>query len=765
MNNKTILVVDPDITMHRLIKSIVFNYGSSVFNAYNGKEGFSLISRLKPDLIIIEQNLPDIAGTEFVKVLRTRQIFSRVILLSSFFTKEILNVSSKLGIIQSIPKPPDTLLLQQWIIFALGQNPSVAEPSSQRSVQKVPISYRQPQVEPKPKNIQKNPKILAKLALREKIKEEKIKEEKIKGSSDFSESSSSQIGTDENTVLPKHDKNSNIEFYKKMSSRIERVLDGINSQGDMLIELGHSSLSKKDMLELKSSFCEFFEDESIKISEFDEIEAFLKKDEIIEKADSYYIFNISSDSMNVLMEMFPPVGGGKVIDESDVFKDIQRLGIVFGIDDQAIKRALNHCSFGTDQPWKGVIASGKLPFDGTDDRLVFHKKFQAAEQEKPDASRINFKNIINVCMVMPNDLIAEIERGIEGRNGIDIYGNEVLCKPGKKIELKAGENVTVDSFGCKFYSLIKGNMKFADSVISVSDYYLVDGDVDYSSGNIAYKGNVYIKGNVLDDFSVRADGDIIITGNVNAALVRATGDIKIYGGVVARDKGIVSSGGNVEIKFAEHAVIEANKNIIINRSSVFSNLYANARIIVKTGRLTGGNCFARDGIYINGDLGSNQGKTCVHVGNDFLSERQAENIKHEIKKRKDQLINLKQLMYSLKSNDCDLELLNEEEKSKIFSIFKKHREIQNVVAAFKERLDRLTDQALSDNFNFSAYIQARGELSRDTLIFFGTMQFLLKKDYNRVKIFFNKEKDDIETEDFKAEKIPDFINFDLPSEK
>jgi uncharacterized protein (DUF342 family)/CheY-like chemotaxis protein len=714
MNNKTILVVDPDITMHRLIKSI----------------GFSLISRLKPDLIIIEQNLPDIAGTEFVKVLRTRQIFSRVILLSSFFTKEILNVSSKLGIIQSIPKPPDTLLLQQWIIFALGQNPSVAEPSSQRSVQKVPISYRQPQVEPKPKNIQKNPKILAKLALREKIKEEKIKEEKIKGSSDFSESSSSQIGTDENTVLPKHDKNSNIEFYKKMSSRIERVLDGINSQGDMLIELGHS-----------------------------------KKDEIIEKADSYYIFNISSDSMNVLMEMFPPVGGGKVIDESDVFKDIQRLGIVFGIDDQAIKRALNHCSFGTDQPWKGVIASGKLPFDGTDDRLVFHKKFQAAEQEKPDASRINFKNIINVCMVMPNDLIAEIERGIEGRNGIDIYGNEVLCKPGKKIELKAGENVTVDSFGCKFYSLIKGNMKFADSVISVSDYYLVDGDVDYSSGNIAYKGNVYIKGNVLDDFSVRADGDIIITGNVNAALVRATGDIKIYGGVVARDKGIVSSGGNVEIKFAEHAVIEANKNIIINRSSVFSNLYANARIIVKTGRLTGGNCFARDGIYINGDLGSNQGKTCVHVGNDFLSERQAENIKHEIKKRKDQLINLKQLMYSLKSNDCDLELLNEEEKSKIFSIFKKHREIQNVVAAFKERLDRLTDQALSDNFNFSAYIQARGELSRDTLIFFGTMQFLLKKDYNRVKIFFNKEKDDIETEDFKAEKIPDFINFDLPSEK
>ena len=46
----------------------------------------------------------------------------------------------------------------------------------------------------------------------------------------------------------------------------------------------------------------------------------------------------------------------------------------------------------------------------------------------------------------------------------------------------------------------------------VSPVFQLNGDVDFSSGDIDFRGNVSINGNVTAGFKVRASGDIEVNG-------------------------------------------------------------------------------------------------------------------------------------------------------------------------------------------------------------------------------------------------------------
>jgi two-component system, cell cycle response regulator DivK len=48
----------------RLIKRMLSNTGYEVFEAQTGKDGLALIEQERPDLILLDINLPDIEGTE-----------------------------------------------------------------------------------------------------------------------------------------------------------------------------------------------------------------------------------------------------------------------------------------------------------------------------------------------------------------------------------------------------------------------------------------------------------------------------------------------------------------------------------------------------------------------------------------------------------------------------------------------------------------------------------------------------------------------------
>jgi CheY-like chemotaxis protein len=76
---KKVLVVDDNANNLLLEKDLLEVAGFEVFEAENATDGIAIARKEKPDIIIMDMRLPDMLGTEAVRILRqdkeTRDIF------------------------------------------------------------------------------------------------------------------------------------------------------------------------------------------------------------------------------------------------------------------------------------------------------------------------------------------------------------------------------------------------------------------------------------------------------------------------------------------------------------------------------------------------------------------------------------------------------------------------------------------------------------------------------------------------------------------
>jgi DNA-binding response OmpR family regulator len=83
---KTVLVIDDDVLLVRLIEHNLSQIGVQVLKAYSGYEGISQVRSQQPDLVILDIVLPDIDGWEVLQ--RIRQISKVPILMLSIKENE-----------------------------------------------------------------------------------------------------------------------------------------------------------------------------------------------------------------------------------------------------------------------------------------------------------------------------------------------------------------------------------------------------------------------------------------------------------------------------------------------------------------------------------------------------------------------------------------------------------------------------------------------------------------------------------------------------
>ncbi len=76
-----ILVVDDEPEVHTMLGKILRHDGYSVDNAYGGKQAFELISKKKPDLIVLDIMMPKISGIEVCNQVKGNPETSNVLVL------------------------------------------------------------------------------------------------------------------------------------------------------------------------------------------------------------------------------------------------------------------------------------------------------------------------------------------------------------------------------------------------------------------------------------------------------------------------------------------------------------------------------------------------------------------------------------------------------------------------------------------------------------------------------------------------------------
>lgn len=106
MKNKTILVVDDELPVRKLLNDKLIKEGFDVLLAKNGEEGLEMAITKKPDLIILDIVMPKIDGLTMLKKLREDQDSKEceVILLTNISGDENLSKAMEYGVYDYLVK-------------------------------------------------------------------------------------------------------------------------------------------------------------------------------------------------------------------------------------------------------------------------------------------------------------------------------------------------------------------------------------------------------------------------------------------------------------------------------------------------------------------------------------------------------------------------------------------------------------------------------------------------------------------------------------
>ncbi|HEY4062955.1 MAG TPA: response regulator [Puia sp.] len=110
---KTVLIVDDSILITERIIPILEDMEniSFVLHAGSYKEGLESLSRLSPDMVLLDINLPDKSGIELLRVIRERKMEIAVLMISNHADTYYREICQKLGARAFLDKSNDMDLI------------------------------------------------------------------------------------------------------------------------------------------------------------------------------------------------------------------------------------------------------------------------------------------------------------------------------------------------------------------------------------------------------------------------------------------------------------------------------------------------------------------------------------------------------------------------------------------------------------------------------------------------------------------------------
>lgn len=326
---------------------------------------------------------------------------------------------------------------------------------------------------------------------------------------------------------------------------------------------------------------------------------------------------VRRDRMEALISVPTPPGGIPAVTVAQLLDSLKAAGVVYGIDEQVLEiltqiRTVDYT----------CCARGLPPSDGTDGFLRYHVDIES--QGRPtllEDGRVDFKNINNFISVEAGQLLVERVPPRPGEPGMDVIGLPVPAKPAKDVSLPVGKNAKVVD-RCQLVAAIPGQLHIAHDRVNVLPVIEVKGDVDYSTGNIDFKGSVIIHGSVQAGFSVKAGGNAEIRGNISGGMVEAN-NITVRTGIQGMNRSVVKAYDRLVARFIENATVCAGKEVVVGDVILHSKVFAGIRIIVegRRGLVLGGRLSAGEEIRVRSAGNRSQVATDLEVSvNPFLKE-------------------------------------------------------------------------------------------------------------------------------------------------
>lgn len=293
---------------------------------------------------------------------------------------------------------------------------------------------------------------------------------------------------------------------------------------------------------------------------------------------------VSDDAMTATLHVTAPGPAAAPFTRADVDAALDAAGVRLGVDHLLLASLPLHVS------GSYLVASGWAAVPGPDGRVEY--ALSASSEFRPrarDDGGVDFRAVATIPGVSAGQLLAVLVDPSPGTPGRTVRGDVLPAEPGRPAVLPIGENVVESDDGQRLYAAIDGLLELQGARVSVRPDLVIPGDVDFTTGSVAFAGDVVVRGSVRPGFRVEATGRVVVLGDVEQAEVRAGSLVWVKGAVVGQ-RSVVRSGGDVKVRTVHEARVEARGSVYVERELADTTVLASVDLVLEAprNRISGG---------------------------------------------------------------------------------------------------------------------------------------------------------------------------------
>ncbi|WP_022850570.1 FapA family protein [Limisalsivibrio acetivorans] len=440
---------------------------------------------------------------------------------------------------------------------------------------------------------------------------------------------------------------------------------------------------------------------------------------------------VTADSMEAYLKfsILPAVS----VDEA-VFH-LKKNGVRFGIDRQAVRQVLD--TGRQDIP----VARGVKPVDGEDAWIhYFFEKENLLRPKVLEDGDVDFKEIHSIQESAAGDVLCLKIPATEGAPGKTVFNTPIEAKKGRDKKLPIGAKTYVSQDGLKLLASIDGQIMMEHGKVHIKELIIINGDVDYSTGNVRYRGDIIIRGNVLPDFMVSAGGDIKVHGVVEGAYVESLrGSVFVKSGVFGKEKGEIHALRDIKADFLQDVTAEAGRNITAFNYIRNSDVKCGRHLKCKTGNgsVVGSTIQAGTSVEVN-IAGTNpyvRTSITVLVRTALELKQRMEELQHRNEETEAALASVKRQMKQIVIRCGSEDNAADDREYRLLTDKMKH--LEEYIAETEVRLENVTADYDERDDDFRETVKVRRFLYGDVSVRIGNSVFVSKEEYEGKMEFFS----------------------------
>ncbi len=337
--------------------------------------------------------------------------------------------------------------------------------------------------------------------------------------------------------------------------------------------------------------------------------------------DAHGNIAVSDDEMQVLADFWPPIGSGNPLVKDQIEDLLAQEGVTVGIKWDLIEETISKVNSEQARIKNLLIAAGERPVREVAEYLKVEKDlFPERPVPNTDTQTIDHRNVSPWRIIHEKEIIAHLIPARAGKPGKTVRGTNIPFTTKEVIQFKAGKNTQPE--GEEVIALCEGRIAISQDEFWIDEVLELKNGVDYRTGNIDFPGDVILDGEVQDGFTIHSGASVICNTTLDATQVKTAKDLRVSGGIVGKQDGIVRVGGEIEAKFISRCNIQSRRRLCISDSIYNSTIYTLDKVLLgDKGKIIGGQVHAINGVETHQIGKATSSPTSIFCGTDYIAER------------------------------------------------------------------------------------------------------------------------------------------------